>query len=217
MICRRVGGGQFACFFSGGVSGRRHISGCGSQAMPMFEQATTPELRWQMTQRSVHTAQPAMPDCVELPALGRGNGNGTGPSSSVAAGGGVAGDDAAGGAASGGAASDDAAAGGAAAGGGAGVSEGVAAPGDCADVRPEGAGASAAAADFTATAAPSANATARATVTRAIVMRAGVVCFGVVCAGVLRDGVLRDGAWVHEPIVFLPRSPPVPAGRPKRR
>jgi hypothetical protein len=207
VICRRVGGGQFACFFSGGVSGRRHISGCGWQAMPMFEQATTPESRWQMTQRSVHTAQPAMPDCVEPPALGRGVGSGTGPSSSAAAGGGVAGDDA----------SDDAAAGGAAAGGGAGVSEGVAAPGDCADVHPEGAGASAAAADSTATAAPSANATARATVTRAIVMRAGVVCAGVVCAGVLRDGVLRDGAWVHEPIVFLPRSPPVPAGRPKRR
>jgi hypothetical protein len=55
--------------------------------MPMFEQAMTPLSRWQMTQRSVHTAQPSMPDCVAPPALGRGTGKGTGPSSSVVAGG----------------------------------------------------------------------------------------------------------------------------------
>jgi hypothetical protein len=104
---------QFAGFFSGAASGRRHVNGCGWQAMPMLEQAMTPLSRWQTMQRSVHTAQPGMPDCVDPPAPGCGNG--AGPSSSVATGGGVEGaaaegntaggapvDDASGGAAEGG-------------------------------------------------------------------------------------------------------------------
>jgi hypothetical protein len=206
-------GVQFGGLFSGVASGRRHISGSGWQAMPMLEQATTPESRWQMTQRSVHTAQPATPDCVDPPALGRGNGSGTGPSSSMvgggAAGGGAAG--AAAGASAGGASVEgapfgdgafgDGAFGGGAFGGGAfgggafgggafgdGVSGDVAAAGDADEVVPGGS----AAAAFIAPAAPSANATARLTVRRA-------------------------GARVHEPpsIVFLPGEP-AGRGRPNR-
>jgi hypothetical protein len=164
----------------------------------MLEQATTPESRWQMTQRSVHTAQPATPDCVDPPTLGRGNGSGTGPSSSMvgggAEGGGVEG--AAAGASVRGASFDGASFDGAPLGGapfgdgafGDGVSGGVAAAGDPDEVVP---GASAAAA-FIAPAAPSANTTARLTVRRA-------------------------SARVHEPpsIVFLPGEP-AGRGRPNR-
>ena len=103
-------------FFSGATSGRRHTIGWGWQAMPMLEQAMTPLSRWQMTQRSVHTAQPAKPDCIEppVPAVVRG----AGPSSSVAvgddedAGGGGLGDEVSAG--DGASAGDDAAGGGAA-------------------------------------------------------------------------------------------------------
>ena len=50
----------------------------------------TPLSRWQMTQRSVHTAQPGMPDCVDAPAGACGNsgaagGDATGASAARAA------------------------------------------------------------------------------------------------------------------------------------
>jgi hypothetical protein len=58
--------------------------------MPMLEQAMTPPPRWQTTQRSVHTAQPGMPDCVDAPAGPCGNsgaagGEATGASAARAA------------------------------------------------------------------------------------------------------------------------------------
>jgi hypothetical protein len=169
-FCAGTPSAQFACFFSGVASGRRHISGCGWQAMPIFEQATTPLSRWQMTQRSVHTAQPGKPDCVEPPEPTRGNG--AGPSSSAAAGGIAGGGVAAGGPSDGGGAAGGASEGIVPAAGG--PADGVPALGDAAGVPEDaGTGASAAAATRSATATTSA-ATARPT-------------------------VMHAGMWVHEP------------------
>jgi hypothetical protein len=161
--------------------------GWGWQAMPMLEQAMIPLSRWQMTQRSVHTAQPARPDWVEppAPAVVRG----AGPSSSVAAGDeGAEGGAAAGGGRLGGGASAGASAGGGAAAVG-GAVDGAVVDGAAAAGCP--AGGSAAAASST-KAPASANATARPT-------------------------VMRVQAWVHEPrsIVLLPR-PAGRSGTPRR-
>jgi hypothetical protein len=75
----------FSGFLPSAASGRTQSIACGWQAMPMLEQATTPPSRWQMMQRSVHTAQPGMPDCVEVPTPP--GGRGAGESSSGVAGG----------------------------------------------------------------------------------------------------------------------------------
>jgi hypothetical protein len=126
----------------------------------------TPASRWQMTQRSVHTAQPGRPDCVEPPAPGCGRG--AGPSSSVAAGG-------EGGAAD---ASEGDGAGASDGGATAGASDGVEARGDAAgaaagdDADDVGEGASAAAAARGAVTVPKANTAVRPTA-MPIAMRTG--------------------------------------------
>ena len=55
--------------------------------MPILEQEMTPASRWQMTQRSVHTAQPGRPDWIEAldACVGSGAGGATGASAATAA------------------------------------------------------------------------------------------------------------------------------------
>src|SRR5262249_6766836 len=49
---------QFPRFFSSAGSARTHSTALGWQAMPIFEQLICPASRWQVTQRSVHSAHP---------------------------------------------------------------------------------------------------------------------------------------------------------------
>jgi hypothetical protein len=49
---------QFPRFFSSAGSARKHSTAWGWQAAPILEHAIFPASRWQVTQRSVHSAHP---------------------------------------------------------------------------------------------------------------------------------------------------------------
>jgi hypothetical protein len=78
---------QFPRFFSSAGSVRTHSTAWGWQATPIFEHVIFPASRWQVTQRSVHSAHPR--GCAWTAGSSAGTGDLAGASGTISADGNV--------------------------------------------------------------------------------------------------------------------------------